>query len=201
MQGARVRGQQMSRGIKAGQRIGPAPRSCTYPRTRKSRDARPISDGIGRPTARRARSWRIRRAAQATVRDLLSCRLGTSAPALRSCQTRSAAKCCVSSNREEIVVALGADALPANAGCACCECEAGEGPAQSLPPLCQTAQRTRRPAACVAGRPRESERGAPRLAVHCACASSSGGADRSGDRASGLRVLDCRSYANCVSVA
>ena len=53
-QGACVCGQHTCHGIKAGRRIGFAPTGCAYPRTRKSRDVSPISDGIRRPTTRRA---------------------------------------------------------------------------------------------------------------------------------------------------
>ena len=53
-EGAGVRGQHTSRGIKAGPRMGLAPVGCAYPRTRKSRDVSPVSDGIRRLTTRRA---------------------------------------------------------------------------------------------------------------------------------------------------
>jgi hypothetical protein len=49
-EGAGVRGQHTSRGIKAGPLMGPAPIGCAYSRTRKSRDVSPVSDGIRRPT-------------------------------------------------------------------------------------------------------------------------------------------------------
>ena len=53
-EGARVCGQQTSRGINAGPRIGSVPTGCVYPRMCESRDVRPISDGIRPPTTRRA---------------------------------------------------------------------------------------------------------------------------------------------------
>jgi hypothetical protein len=53
-EGAGVRGQHTSRRIKAGPRMGPAPIGWAYPRTRKSRDVSPVSDGIRRPATRRA---------------------------------------------------------------------------------------------------------------------------------------------------
>ena len=57
-EGACVGGQRTSRRIKAGPRIGPAPTGCAYPRTRKGRDVRPISDGNGRRRRGATRSWR-----------------------------------------------------------------------------------------------------------------------------------------------
>jgi hypothetical protein len=53
-EGACVRGHRTSRGIKAGPRIGPAPTGREYPRARKSRAVRSISDGMQRLTTRRA---------------------------------------------------------------------------------------------------------------------------------------------------
>ena len=53
-EGARVRGQLTSRGIKAGPQIDSAPARCAYPRTQKSRDVRSLGDGDERPTTRRA---------------------------------------------------------------------------------------------------------------------------------------------------
>jgi hypothetical protein len=60
-EGACVRGHQTSRGIKAGPRIGPAPTGREYPRARKSRAVRSISDGMQRPTTRRASQLAMRR--------------------------------------------------------------------------------------------------------------------------------------------
>ncbi len=54
--GAAVRGRKTFRGIKAGPRIAPVPTGCAYPRTRKSRGVRPITDGIGRRTTPRQMS-------------------------------------------------------------------------------------------------------------------------------------------------
>jgi hypothetical protein len=78
------RGQQTSRGMKAGPRIGPALTGCAHPRTRKSRDVRQISDGIRRPVTRRASQLARTRCDPRVVIVLLSCRRGAFAIATAS---------------------------------------------------------------------------------------------------------------------
>ena len=53
-EGARVRGQQTSRRIRAGPRMGPVRTGCAYSQMRKSRGVGPISDRNRRPTTRSA---------------------------------------------------------------------------------------------------------------------------------------------------
>ena len=84
-EGARVRGQLTSRGIKAGPQIDSAPARCAYPRTQKSRDVRSLGDGDERPTTRRASQLARSASLIERARDLPLCSRGTYADSVAAC--------------------------------------------------------------------------------------------------------------------